>query len=72
MCFCLCVPGGEDVPTAVPLAVHPIGGGVAVRTETKGEATAHIGHAAGRGGKAASDSHTHTQNESSVLVLNTK
>lgn len=51
MCvFGLRVPGEEDVPAAVRPTVHLAGGGVAVRRETKGGATARTGHAAETGG----------------------
>lgn len=58
VCFCLCAPGEDDVPAAVLLTVHLAGGGVEVRTETKGGATAHIGHVAEKEGNSVS--HTHT------------
>lgn len=58
--FVVCVPGGEDVPAAVRLTVHLIGGGVAALRKTKRRATAHTGHAAENAGNADVCMHTHS------------
>lgn len=54
----MCSLGEEDVPAAVRLIVHLAEGGVGVRKEKKGGATAHTGHAAEKGGNAVSHVHT--------------
>lgn len=68
--FVVCVPGGEDVPAAVRLTVHLIGGGVAAQRKTKRRATAHIGHAAESAGNADVCMHTQAFSYLHIYVSN--